>query len=196
MSQTNSDIPDSLKKARIHKGLSQRQLSEKTGLTQSHISNIENGKMDLRTSSLVEIARALDLELTLIPRKALPPVRAIVQSTIEKSGNELGRKQTKQLIEKLRKILQEVPVVLFAAGERESFERYLNEVRHLNLQPRHISTIEKMFKDIRRIAHRPKETSALRDSLILLQAVREEALHEEPIDRVWGEVQRAYTIED
>ena len=68
-----------IKAAREQKGLSQRALGERVGLPQSHISKIENGSVDLQASSLLEIARALDLELTLVPRVALPAVRAIQQ---------------------------------------------------------------------------------------------------------------------
>ena len=51
------------------------------GVPQSHISKIENGAVDLKLSSLVQIARALDLELKLIPRKAIPAVEGIVRAT-------------------------------------------------------------------------------------------------------------------
>ena len=66
-----------IKAARERKGLSQRALGDRVGLPQSHISKIENGSVDLQTSSLLEIGRALDLELTLVPRGALPAILAI-----------------------------------------------------------------------------------------------------------------------
>jgi|SRR5882724_3132592 len=66
-----------IKRAREDKGLSQRALGERVGLPQSHISKIESGAVDLQTSNLMQIARALDLELTLIPRAALPAVQAL-----------------------------------------------------------------------------------------------------------------------
>jgi len=75
------DIITALKGARKAKGLSQRDLSALTGVPQSHISKIENGGTDIRLSSLIELARALDHELRLIPRKALPAVEAIAEST-------------------------------------------------------------------------------------------------------------------
>ncbi|MDE0031461.1 MAG: helix-turn-helix transcriptional regulator [Deltaproteobacteria bacterium] len=70
---------DTLKTAREAQGLSQRELSAKSRLPQSHISKIENGAVDLRTSSLVELARVLDLELVLVPRRGVPAVRSIVR---------------------------------------------------------------------------------------------------------------------
>lgn len=74
-------IIDALKGARLAKGLSQRALSGRTGVPQSHVSKIENGGADIRLSSLIELARALDLELRLIPRKAVPAVDSVVRST-------------------------------------------------------------------------------------------------------------------
>lgn len=83
------DIGNKLRTARMRKGLSQRELAAKTGLLQAQISKIENGATDLRLSSLIALSRALDLELELIPRKALPAVEALVrdvESFVERSG--------------------------------------------------------------------------------------------------------------
>ncbi len=82
MSYLNDKILKSLKRARKAKGLSQRELSAKSGVPQSHISKIENGAVDLRVSSLVALARTLDLELELVPRKTVPAVQSIVRKAI------------------------------------------------------------------------------------------------------------------
>lgn len=79
MTYLNDRILESLKSARKSKGLSQRELSARSGVPQSHISKIESGAVDLRVSSLVELARTLDLELVLVPRKALPAVTAVMR---------------------------------------------------------------------------------------------------------------------
>lgn len=73
------DLGNKLRAARRGKGLSQRGLAAKTGLLQAQISKIENGASDLRLSSLIALSRALELELELIPRKALPAVEAMVR---------------------------------------------------------------------------------------------------------------------
>jgi HTH-type transcriptional regulator / antitoxin HipB len=77
MSSSLQPLLERIKVAREQKGLSQRALGERVGLPQSHISKIENGSVDLQASSLLEIARALDLELILVPRIALPAIRAL-----------------------------------------------------------------------------------------------------------------------
>ena len=77
---TLEHLVNTLRAAREAGGLSQREISVKTDLPQSHISKIENGAVDLRTSSLVELARVLDLEVVLVPRRGVPAVRAIVRN--------------------------------------------------------------------------------------------------------------------
>ena len=79
MTYATEHIASTLKDARRAKGLSQRVLGKKAAVPQSHISKIESGAVDLRVSSLVELTRALDLELMLVPRKTVPAVQAIMR---------------------------------------------------------------------------------------------------------------------
>jgi transcriptional regulator with XRE-family HTH domain len=68
-----------LRKAREAQTVSQRELSAKTGIPQAQISRLERGKVDIRLSSLVGLARALGLEVTLVPRSSMPAVESIVR---------------------------------------------------------------------------------------------------------------------
>ncbi len=86
MKYSTQELAKSIKIARNKKGLSQRALSIKIGVPQGHISRIENGLVDLQTSSLIEIARALDLELMLVSRSFVPAVQAI-QSNQDRSNS-------------------------------------------------------------------------------------------------------------
>ena len=79
MTYTTEHVARTLRNAREARGMSQRALSARAGIPQSHISKIENGAVDLRVSSLVELARVLDLDLVLVPRKAVSAVHAIVR---------------------------------------------------------------------------------------------------------------------
>ena len=74
-------ITEALREARQRKGLSQRDLSKQSGVPQGQISRIENGAVDLRLSSLIELGRALDLELILVPRKSVSAVRLLARSS-------------------------------------------------------------------------------------------------------------------
>lgn len=81
MNYATEHIASALRRAREEKGLSQRELGRKAGVPQGHISKIENGAVDLRVSSLVALARALDLELALVPRRARHVVKSLVLSS-------------------------------------------------------------------------------------------------------------------
>lgn len=71
-------IADELKAARKSSGLSQRMLGARTGLTQAQVSKIENALVDPRLSTLLELTRALGLEITLVPRARVPLVRRLL----------------------------------------------------------------------------------------------------------------------
>jgi transcriptional regulator with XRE-family HTH domain len=73
-------VADRIRSARQSSGLTQRELAERVGIPQGHISRIENAAVDVQVSTLIQIARALDLELVLLPRNALPAVAALRES--------------------------------------------------------------------------------------------------------------------
>jgi transcriptional regulator with XRE-family HTH domain len=62
-------------------GISQRALSTRSGLTQGHISQIETGMLEPGLSSFIDMARALDLEVVLVPKKLLPAVQGVLRQT-------------------------------------------------------------------------------------------------------------------
>ncbi|AGS25213.1 helix-turn-helix domain-containing protein [Rhizobium etli] len=81
MSYALDEIATELREARGRKALTQRDLSALSGIPQGQISRIEKAGVDLRLSSLVELARALDLEVLLVPRKTVPAVKSIIRSS-------------------------------------------------------------------------------------------------------------------
>lgn len=50
------------------------------GTTQSSVSRLERGTLDARVSTLTETARALGMDLRLIPREILPRVDELLQT--------------------------------------------------------------------------------------------------------------------
>jgi transcriptional regulator with XRE-family HTH domain len=96
-----------LKDARLARGLSQRELAEQAGLGQNRLAKIEAGTVDIRTSTLVQLARTLDLELVLTPRRVLPAVQSLtggsrsqttVQSSVRGTPVRVLRQIQKQLV--------------------------------------------------------------------------------------------------
>lgn len=63
-----SAIADRIRDARLDHGLSQVELAQKLGVTQGTISRAERGNGDIRLGTLLELTRALDLDLVVIKR--------------------------------------------------------------------------------------------------------------------------------
>lgn len=80
MIPTIQNLISALKDTRKAKGLSQGELADKLGIPQSHLSRIESGHVNIQLSSLVEMARMLELEVMLIPRQEVSLVKGLIAS--------------------------------------------------------------------------------------------------------------------
>jgi len=67
-----------LAEARERAGLSQTELARRLAVSGANLSRIEHGS-DLRVSTLLEIARELQLEPMLVPKSLAPAVRAMLE---------------------------------------------------------------------------------------------------------------------
>lgn len=81
-----SPLADVLQTTRIARQLSQTALAARIGLRQRQISDLERGTVDARISTIQNVARALDLELMLIPRHLISTVEALQRTSAE--GNQ------------------------------------------------------------------------------------------------------------
>jgi len=77
-----------LQEARKSRGITQAELAKQTGLGQSHVSRIEAGNLDVRATSLIEMARALGFELMLVPREHIPAVVALTRSDADNQATD------------------------------------------------------------------------------------------------------------
>ncbi len=125
---TDGKIIEALREAREQKGLSQRTLSQLVGMPQSHISKIESGQVDLQLSSLTELARVLELELRLVPRRAIPAVDSIVRTVAPSSHDEAQARIT----DDLRRLAERLPA--FDRGTAtKRFDRLQDAIHFLQL---------------------------------------------------------------
>ena len=92
MTQGKSRIARMLQEARTDQGLSQRELSQRSGLTQAQISRIENGAVDMRISSLLALTNELGLELSFALQE--PPRRRAPKRKSRKSPRRVAQEAT------------------------------------------------------------------------------------------------------
>jgi transcriptional regulator with XRE-family HTH domain len=173
MSYATEQIVASLKKARENKKLSQRELSKRSGVPQSHISKIETSGVDLRLSSLAALAHALDLELALVPRKAAPAVRSIARSTGGRSqpnSNDAIREVTRTLraLNALPEALQENAATHMLRKHLDDINRYRDMLQQTDAL-RHIrSTLERVENvgSLKALQQAAKEAQRVRNMVV------------------------------
>jgi transcriptional regulator with XRE-family HTH domain len=178
MSYATEHIASTLKSAREARGLSQRVLSKKAGMPQSHISKIENGAVDLRVSSLVELARALDLELMLVPRKGVSAVQSIVRGSAESAlaASDTARQTLKEL-KRLQDSVASVTQLHPAVNELAQLQRQVRELQHFRI-PRHdLGAIHSAAKAVKAFRNNAQSLNAVRDSLSQLRNLRNALAH-------------------
>jgi transcriptional regulator with XRE-family HTH domain len=193
MSYSTDHIATTLKNAREAKALSQRALSELAGVPQGHISKIENGAVDLRLSSLVQLARVLDLELALVPRKSISAVNSIVRNTgsTPRQPGPATRKELKRLHANFAAALNKYP----AKTELAQFQRLIRDLENFRYGAVDVSTLRNANKAIG-ILIETEDDNALRHTLLEVKNLRNAAAHGTDASMPADIVRPAYSLEE
>jgi transcriptional regulator with XRE-family HTH domain len=171
-------IANKLKAERETRGLSQRALSKLAGVPQSHISKIESGTVDLRLSSLIELARVLGLELILVPRKTLPAVKSIVQGSVHLSrkipNNDLSTiKELKCIQNEISGLTREHPLV----KEFAQIQRQARDIQRFRIPKSELDTLLAANKALQAYEFDPNNFGPIRKILSEFQNVRNALAH-------------------
>ena len=78
-SETLREIGRLLRRARLSSAMTQEQLADLAGISRPRYRDIETGAAAARTTTLVNIARALGLEMMLVPQAMVPAVQALMR---------------------------------------------------------------------------------------------------------------------
>lgn len=73
------EIGQLLKTTRKSLGLTQERVADLAGISRPRYREIEAGSSSARTTTLINISRALGMELMLIPQSMIPAVNALLQ---------------------------------------------------------------------------------------------------------------------
>lgn len=163
MSYASDDMIALLRAARLAQGLTQRELGERVGSPQSYVARLEAGGTDPKMSSLVEIARALDLDLKLVPRQAVPVVDAALRAN---SLGQLSGDATSRAVMTIRNFLTR-----------------LNGLTHLDEKTR--GTLVNELADLELLRYADFDYQALQAALRPMNRVLEKVEDGETIDAHW-----------
>jgi transcriptional regulator with XRE-family HTH domain len=142
MNYKAEDLALQLRQARENAAMSQRDLSARSGVTQSHISQIESGKLSPGIGTMIDIGRALDLELVFIPKRSMSAVNSLIQHTPARHGltPESGRAAL-SLISRGERLVTEVKKVNGSFADLDRADEYLRFLKRVSMQPDEIKII-------------------------------------------------------
>ena len=197
MTYATEHIAPTLRSARETQGLSQRALSALAGVPQSHISKIENGTVDLRVSSLVQLARVLDLELILVPRKAVSAVQAVARSRAESVPTAVeSSRQTLNELKRLQQSVARTAQIHPALPELAEILRLVRELKHFPIPRHYLDAVLNVAAAVKVFHEKPFSLNALRDSLAQLRNLRNALAHALPTSHDPETVRPAYSLDE
>lgn len=200
MSYAATELLEQLRAARLAQGLSQRQLGERIGLPQSNIARLESGGTDPSLSKIIELARALDLDLQLIPRKALPAVKGAMRANKFAIDPHDATSRAIQRIRNMSETLARFEQSQFEIPE--SLRKTLSDLERLRFDQTQFRTLQDAIKPLQRALDRFQEKSSLptewargtRESGIRLRDLRNRIAQGDPLDQ--SHLKPAFSLED
>ena len=76
-------IGDHFRRARLATGLTQEQVADLAGISRPRYRDIETGAAAARATTLINVARALGLEMMLVPQAMVPAIEALLSPQSE-----------------------------------------------------------------------------------------------------------------
>jgi transcriptional regulator with XRE-family HTH domain len=198
MSAGIEEIAASIREARIAKALTQKELGQRVGLPQSHISKIEKGAVDLKLSSLVEIARALELEIMLVPRKALPAVQGAVRA----HGTSVETSRALSLLNEQAQIAERIKASFPDLSQAEDFQNAIRTISTLQFDAPRLKALDEALQPAKRLkaiieaqGGAAALAKRLEEATSALRHFRNKQVHNAPLNEA-ARQRPAYRLED
>jgi len=177
MSYKGEALATQLRDARQRSGLSQRALSAVSGLTQSHISQIERGALEPGLASLIDIARALDLELVLVPRSRLPAVEAIIGDTSGAARRIPALGETQAEIARGERLIKKQRALYGGSADLDKIQETLRFLHTMPLSPNDRDVVRETLQTFHRSQSSAQSRDIVKAAAQRLQALRNRLAH-------------------
>jgi transcriptional regulator with XRE-family HTH domain len=173
----SEDLIREIRDRRTDAGVSQRALAARSGLTQAHISQIETETLEPGLSSFIDMARALDLELMLVPKKFLPAVQGILrQKSTERSTPQEGEAALREIARGERLVIKQKQLY----GSSTDLDRIadaLRLLRHAPLRKPDLQIVTDAINKLRRYQASPQSKDVVAALATELQQLRNRVVH-------------------
>ncbi|WP_157020047.1 helix-turn-helix domain-containing protein [Mesorhizobium xinjiangense] len=172
-------------------GVSQRALSERAGLTQSHISQIESGKMEPGLSSFIDLTRALDLEVMLVPKKLVPAVLSLVKARATRDMHIHAGQPNDKRFARAERLVKKMKHLYGSSADLDRIEDTLRFLRRFNISDQEMQLVRALIARLERYQASAQAAPVVRDIAQNLQQLRNSIVHAAP-----SEPRPAYSLDD
>jgi transcriptional regulator with XRE-family HTH domain len=177
MTYKTEDLIAQIREVREASGTSQRALSDRAGLTQSHISQIESGKMEPGLSSFIDMARALDLELMLLPKKLVPAVLGLVKTQATPEMRIHAGQPNDKRFARAERLIKKMKDLYGSSADLDRIDEYLRFLRRVHLSDQEMQLVRELIARIERYQTSPQAAPVIRDIAQNLQRLRNSIAH-------------------
>jgi len=173
----SEDLIREIRDRRTDAGISQRALAARSGLTQAHISQIETGTLEPGLSSFIDMARALDLEIMLVPKKFLPAVQGILrQTSTEQSTPQDGEAALREIGRGERLVIKQKQLY-GSSADLDRIADALRFLRHAPLRKPDLQIVTGAINKLRRYQASPQSKDIVAAIATDLQQLRNRMVH-------------------
>ncbi len=177
MGYKSEDLIREIRDRRTDAGISQRALAARSGLTQAHISQIETGTLEPGLSSFIDMARALDLEIMLVPKKFLPAVQGILrQTSTEQSTPQDGEAALREIGRGERLVIKQKQLY-GSSADLDRIADALRFLRHAPLRKPDLQIVTGAINKLRRYQASPQSKDIVAAIATDLQQLRNRVVH-------------------
>ncbi len=178
MTYKGEHLAHALREARETAGLSQRTLSARAGLTQSHISQIERGTLEPGLATLIDLARALDLELVLVPKRLLPAVNGLLRTTpTERDLSPEGGQAALREIGRGERLVKKQKALYGSSADLDRIADSLRFLRHAPLRAGDLTVVSNAIDTLHRYQASKQAQPQVAEIAATLQALRNRIAH-------------------
>ncbi|WFU42112.1 helix-turn-helix transcriptional regulator [Bradyrhizobium sp. CB82] len=155
--------------------MSQRALAVRAGLTQAHISQIETGRLEPGLSSFIQMARALDLEVVLVPKKLLPAVEGVLRSNAATEFS--SAKGSSDLFARAERIVSRQRKRYGSSAALDRIAEYFRFLKQVHLSKTDLALVADIVETLRSDPAEPIPKAVLENSAGVLQGLRNRIAH-------------------
>jgi len=191
MAYQSENLIAQVREVREASGVSQRALSERAGLTQSHISQIESGKMEPGLSSFIDLTRALDLEVMLVPKKLVSAVLGLVKAQATPDMHIHAGQRNDKRFARAERLVKKMKHLYGSSADLDRMEDTLRFLRRANLSDQEMQLVRELIARLERHQSSVQAAPILHDIAQNLQRLRNSIAHPVP-----SEPRAAYSLDD